>query len=325
MKKSKQLEVNISQIDFNDRSYLVTFESSISQLILSIKQVGLIQPPILEQKSSNKYRIVAGLKRILALQHLKIDNFNAIIYFPQSETPDIELFLLSLYENLGTRSFNNVEKALVLDNLINLFKLSEEQVLNEFLPLLQLGKNKLVLDRYLKLVPLEDNIKIAVAEDFVSIDIAGALVEISSFERQAIFEFFQHLKLGKNRQKEFLRLLREISKINDRSIDNILKRDEIQDILSNVKITLPGKIEHIKIILKRLRYPLYSAVEKKFQILKKDLGLPTNVILRPPPFFEGEKYSIEINFKNQSELTGIVEILTSIIANNKLEKLQTLV
>jgi len=325
MNKPEQIEIHINQIDFNDRSYIFTFESRLSKLITSIKNIGILNSPILEKRADGNFRIVSGLKRILALRHLKIDQLTAQIYYSTNTEPKLELFLFNLYENIGTRHLDIIEKAIIINKLINLFRLSADKVITEFFPLLDLGINKLVFDRYMQIVQLEDNLKRAVAEDFLSFDIAVALPERSRVEGLAIFQLFQKLRLGKNRQKEFFRLLQELSEINNQSIDQLLLNNEIQDVLSNDKITPPRKTDHIKEILKQMRYPLFANVEKNFQKLKKDLKLPPNIILRPPPFFESEKYTIEFSFKNQSDFRKLTEILISIADQNKLAELEFLV
>lgn len=325
MNNIEHKKVFIKQIDFGDRSYIFTYESPISQLINSIKEIGIIHLPILEQKSKDLFRIVSGLKRILALRHLKIDQFDALVYDSQGSKPDLSVFLLNLYQNIGTRTLNTIEKATALHKLIHFFHLTEDDVMAVYFPLLDLGTSKLVLERYLKLVQLEDNIKIAVAEEFISIETAIALLEKSPIERQVIFNLFQQLKLGKNRQKEFLGLLTEISAIDNRPIDLVLLCKKIQDVLLNTKITPPRKTEYIKEILKKMRYPLLASTEENFQQIKKDLKLPPNIILRPPPFFEGEKYTVEFSFKNQTEFKKLTEILKSIADQNKMVKLESLV
>ena len=324
MNKPEQQQVHFSQIDFDDQSYIFTFEPLLSQLINSIKKIGLINPPILEQTSDNSYRIVTGLKRILALGQLKINQFPARIYQSMTRVPILDLFLINFYENIGTRNLNEIEKSIILHKFIHLFQVPEGSVISDFLPLLNPGATKAVLDRYLKLVYLEDNVRIAIVEDFISIDNAITLLEISRVDRQSIFNLFQRLQLGKSNQKELIRLFSEIAKISNRSMVQIVDDKAIQDILSSEKITSPRKIEHIKEVLKRMRYPSFSRVESNFQNLKKDLKLPPNIILRPPPFFEGEKYTIEFSFKNQAEFKKSTGILASIADGNKLAELETL-
>ena len=43
-------------------------------------------------------------------------------------------------------------------------------------------------------------------------------------------------------------------------------------------------------------------LEEKFLNLKKKLGLPKNIKIEPPPSFEGDIYSLQINFRNLAEL-----------------------
>ncbi len=284
-----------------------------------------MHPPILEQKSNNLFRIVSGLKRLLTLRHLKIDQLDALVYRSKYSQPTLSLFLINLYENVGTRTLNTIEKATVLHKLINLFQLPENEVMEEFFPLLDLGANKSVLERYLKLVQLENNLKISIAKDFLSSEISIELLGRSPIERQTIFYLFQQLKLGKNRQKEFLKLLIEISQIDNRSIDQVLLDNEVQNILLNIKITPPRKTEYIKEIFKKMRYPLFTNVEENFQKIKNELKLPTSIILRPPPFFEGDKYTLEFNFKNQAEFRKSIDLLKSIADQNKLIRLESLV
>ena len=324
MNKPEQKQVHFSLIDFDDQSYIFTFEPLLSQLINSIKKIGIVNPPILEQTSDNSYRIVTGLKRILALGQLKVDQFSAKIYQSMTPVPALDLFLINFYENISTRNLNEIEKSIILHKFIHLFQISEENVISEFLPLLNSGANKAVLNRYLKLVFLEDNVRIAIVEDFISVDNALALLEMSRFDRQSIFDLYQRLQLGKSNQKELIRFLSEIAKISNRSIIQIMEDKGIKDILSNEKITSPRKIEHIKEVLKRMRYPSFSRSESNFQNLKKDLKLPPNIILRPPLFFEGEKYKIEFSFKNQAEFNKLTRILASIADQNKLADLETL-
>lgn len=323
MANPELIKISVDQIDFNDPAYIFTFESPSSRLFHSIKKIGVINPPIIEKRVDHNYRIVSGLKRIVALKNLKITQFLARVYYSDRLEPNIELFRLNLYENIGTRHLNQIEKSSVIHKLINLFHVSPEQVIHEFLPLLELTSNNLVLARYLKLAELEDDIKKAVAEDFLSMDIALNLQERSTFERMTILNLFQALRLGKNQQKEVFNLLRDLTTTMSQTIDQIIMRDEIQNILMSDRVNLSRKIEYLKEILRKLRYPVFSRMEKSFQNLKQDLKLPPNIILKPPPFFEGEKYTIEMRFKNQLEFKKLTGILSSIADHNKLTMLES--
>ena len=325
MNKNKFIEVNINQIDFDDQSYIFSFEPDMSQLIASIKNAGIISPPILEYKTDRTYRIVTGSKRIGALVQLKIKKFTARVFYSKNNEPTLDIFLLNLYENIGTRELNIIEKANIIFKLINLFNLPKEQVIKKYLHLLELGTNPKIIDRYLPLIDLDNSIKKAVAEEFISIEIAHSFMNVSQKERLKIFNLFNYMKLGKNRQKEFMRLLQDIKAISSQTIDQILEDEHIQNIIQDKKFTSSIKINRIKDVLKKLRYPNYTKIEEEFNQLKKELKLPPNIMLRAPAFFESEKYSLEMSFKNQNEFTKLVDLLKSIADSEKLLKLEKLV
>jgi hypothetical protein len=289
----------------------------------SIKTIGLINPPVLARKSEQPpYRIVSGLKRILALIHLKIDTFPAHIIEETSDGPDVDLFMLNFYENISTRELNPIEKSTVLNELISTYRKTEEVIAKHYLPLMQLGTNPKILDLYLPLIRLEDNLKIAVIEDFFSPELAVTLLRFSHLDRQKMYELFCALRLGKNRQKEFVRLLDDVSHILDKPIAEIVEQPAIQEILNNEKLTVPLRASGIKSLLTKLRYPRLTLSEEKFNQLKKDLKLPPHIILRASPNFEDDKYSLEIIFRNQTEFESALKILEKISHSKRLSQLE---
>lgn len=321
----EQTEVRIDQIDFNDLSYIFTYDPPLSPLITSISQIGVVTAPVLEQKSEATYRIVAGLKRILALRQLQETKLRATIYHSETGEPDYRVFLFTLYENLGTRTLNVIEKANVIYKLTHRYHISKDIIIKEFLPLLELGENPQVIDRCLNLVELEDYLKLSILENFISIDMALSMQSLSQPERQEVFQFFQELRLGKNQQKEFFRLLQDLSATSKQPVATILRREPLREILSNDRLTSGQKMNRIKENLLRLRYPRFSNTEAAFGELKRELRLPPGINFHPPPFFEGKNYRIDFNFMNADDFEKILKILNSIAAEHKLEKLDRLV
>lgn len=325
MVQFKQAEIFINQIDLTDQSYIFTYDPPLSTLITSIRQIGIINPPVLEQKSETTYRIVAGLKRILALKQLKETKLRATIYHTETGEPDYRMFLFALYENLGTRALNVIEKANILYKLFHRYKISQNTIKKEFLPLLGLGENPQVIDRYVKLVELEDDLKLSILEDFISIDMAVSMQKLARTERQVIFQLFQELKLGKNQQKEFFRLLLDLSVSREQPVATILSADPIRAVLSDARLASGHKMNKIKENLFKLRYPRFSKTEDAFGELKRELRLPPSINFHPPPFFEGNNYRIDFVFKSASDYEKILKVLNSIAAEHKLEKLDRLV
>lgn len=317
-------QIKLSQIDFNDNSYRITFNPDISKLVVSIKRVSILNHPILEKTAQDSYRIVCGYKRLLALKQLNKDKISAY-YFETNETsPSLQLFVITIFENLGTRSLNIIEQANIVHKLVTTFHVPDEIIAKQFLPELDLGTNPKLINRFLKLFTLKDFLKKAIVNDFLSLDSALSISKLDETEAGQIFDLFHFLKFGKNKQKEFLRLVYDISNGSQTSISEIINREHIQKIVQDVKLTSPVKINRIMAQLKKLRYPQFSKVEEKFDLFKKDLKLPPSMILRPPDFFEGEKFSFELIFKDQSEFKKMVEQLNQFAEQNKMTTLENL-
>ncbi len=322
--KPQLTEVQLSQIDFDDESYIVAFKPDLGQLAASIKNVGVLYPLILEKKTPLCYRIVCGYKRLLVLKQLMTESAAALCFESENFQPSLSLFQIALFENIGSRQLNLVEKAHVVHKLKYLFEVPDEKIAAHFLPFLELGHNPTVIERLLKISVLEDYLKQSIIDDFVTAETAFSLSELEKHVAKQVFDLFVSLKIGKNNQREFLQFFRDISKASSITISNIMEKPEIQAILRDEKLTAPVKINRLKDQLKKLRYPRFSVVEEKFDQFKKSLKLPPSLMLRPPAFFEGEKFSFELNFKNQAEFKKLVRQLNQFAEENRMKELEKL-
>jgi ParB-like chromosome segregation protein Spo0J len=316
--------IKLNEINFNDDSYLITFNPDISKLVASIKKVSILNHPILEKTAKDSYRIVCGYKRLLALKQLNRKKISAYYFETRDTFPLLELFLFTIFENVATRALNIIEQANIVHKLVTTFHVPDEIIAKKFLPELDLGTNPKLINRFLKIYTLKDFLKKAIVDDFLSLDSALSISQLGKKEARQIFDLFLFLKIGKNKQKEFLRLVNDISKASQSAISDIINDAEIQQTVRDAKLTSPIKINRIKAQLKKLRYPHYSKVEEKFDLFKKELKLPPNMILRAPDFFEGEKFSFELKFKDQSEFNKMIEQLKQFVDQNKMKTLEKL-
>ena len=104
----------ISMEDIDDRPnrpYCMSFEFDLTPLIRSIEKVGFINLPLLIRNEDKTLDVVLGFRRIKALKSLGWEKIPCKI-FSESEMSPLECLLLSLNDNLATRTFNEVEKAM---------------------------------------------------------------------------------------------------------------------------------------------------------------------------------------------------------------------
>jgi len=300
--------IPLQQIDLSDDTFSVNYLPDLEKLRSSIEEIGLIQPVLLKKKSDG-YQIICGFRRISVMKELGKSEIESKV-FEEKEMDEFQLFSLCLHENLTTRGFNAVEKAIALDKLTHCFQIDPAAVIKTFLPFFSLEPNEKILNTYLSLARMEDEIKTYVLKEEVSRSNIRRLSTLTPDNRMAVLSLISPLKLGENRLREILTLLEEISRRNQCKEKDIVQRPEIQAVLSQKELTPSQKTERIKKVLTDLRYPKLNQMEKAFEKRRKDLNLPSNISLHHPPFFEGKRLRVEFQFETKEEYQGILSALS---------------
>ncbi len=300
-------KIPLQQIDLSDDTFSVNYLPDLQKLRSSIEEIGLIQPVILRKKSGG-YQIVCGFRRISVLKELGKSEIESKV-FEEKEMDEFQFFSLSLHENLTTRGFNTVEKAIALDKLIHRFQMDPDIVLKTFLPLFLLEPNEKILNTFLSLAQMEEETKAYVLREEVSRSNIRKFATLNPDDRIAILSLISSLKLGENRLREILTLLEEISRRNQNRVREIVQRPEIQAVLSQKELTPSQKTERVKKILMDLRYPKMHQLEEGFEKKKKGLNLPSSVTLHHQPFFEGRGLRVQFQFETMEEYQAVLSAL----------------
>ena len=303
--------IPLQQIDLSDDTFSVSYLPDVQKLRSSIEEIGLIQPVFLRKKSGG-YQIVCGFRRISVLKELGKSEIESKV-FEEKEMDEFQFFSLSLHENLTTRGFNTVEKAIALDKLIHRFQMDPDIVLQTFLPLFLLEPNEKILNTFLSLAQMEEETKAYVLREEVSRSNIRKFATLDPDDRIAILSLISSLKLGENRLREILTLLEEISRRNQNRVREIVQRPEIQAVLSQKELTPSQKTERVKKILVDLRYPKMHQLEEEFEKKKKGLNLPSSVTLHHQPFFEGRGLRVQFQFETMEEYKAVLSTLSQLV------------
>jgi ParB/RepB/Spo0J family partition protein len=311
--------IPLNQIDLSDDTFSVNFMPDLKNLRSSIQTAGLIQPVLLRKKKDS-YQIVCGFRRVVILKGLGILGIPAMIY-EGKERKDLGLFTLALQENLTTRGFNTIEIAVALNKLIHSFMVERSEVIKSYLPLFPLEPNEKILDTYLSLARMEDEIKVYVLQGEVSRSNIRLLAKICSEDRIALSPFLSILKLGENRLREVLTLLSEISRRERVSIKEIINHPEIEAIVSLSELTPIQRTERVKRALMALRHPKMRQMEEEFEKKRRALHLAPAVSLQHPPYFEGKELKMEFQFRTMEEYRAIVDSLSRLAGKEEFKEL----
>jgi ParB family chromosome partitioning protein len=303
-------KIPLQQIDLSDDIFSVNYLPDFKNLRSSIEEVGLIQPVLLRKRLGG-YQVICGFRRISVMKELGKSEIESRV-FEEKEMNEFQLFSFSLHENLTTRGFNTIEKAIALDKLIHRFQIDHAIVIKTFLPSFSLEPNEKILNTYLSLARMEDEIKRYVLEEEVSRSNIRRLATLNPDDRMVILSLISQLKLGENRLREILTLLEEISRRNQCAEKDIVQRPDIQAILSQKELTPSHKTERVKKVLMGLRYPKRHQMEEEFEKRRRNLNLPSNLLIHHQPFFEGRGLRVEFQFETMEEYRSIVLSLSQL-------------
>jgi ParB family chromosome partitioning protein len=312
-------KISLQQIDLSDETFSVSYMADLGRLRSSIEELGLIQPVLLREKRDG-YQIVSGFRRISIFHEMGDPEIEARV-LEDREADDFRLFSISLHENLATRGFNTVEKAIALEKLVHRFRIEPIVAVKTFLPLFSLEPNEKILNTYLSLALMEDEVKRYVLKEEVSRFNIRIFSAFTPEDRMALLSLISPLKLGENHLREMLTLLEEISRRDRCSVREIVGRPEIEAILSQRELTPSQRAERVRRVLMDFRFPAMRQWEEKFEKKRKELNLPSNVSLHHFPFFEGTGLRVEFQFKTVEEYRNILQSLSTLAHKKGFEEM----
>lgn len=292
MKKKK---LYLEEIFLEDERFRISYYFSLEKMILSLKSVGLVNPPLVSFRDKH-FILVSGWKRVLAYFKLPLSSLPVFVI---QEEDDLKTFLTAFYENLATREFSLLEKAEIL-NRLKKFGEDKKKIIRHFMPLLNIPSTLSHYESFLAFSQFEPEVKRIIYEKNMPFSSAKLFAGFAPQERRLLLPLLS--PLSQNKVKEVLEDLKEISKKNDISAKKILSSKEIQDIMGSERLSLLQKADKIRLFLKRRRYPTLSSWKESFDSLVKKLQWPKNIMVKPSPFFEEENFSINFAFGNSEEL-----------------------
>jgi hypothetical protein len=282
----------------------------------SIDHVGMLTPPLLIEKKSG-YKIVCGFRRVEACRRLGWEDLEARIL--DSDTKKFECITYAITDNALQRPLNLIEQSKSIHLLDDFFK--DVEALSESLSIMGLPSNPSLIKKIKELYHLPELIRSGIGSNTISLAMALELGRLQPEAGECLAKLFQTLTLSLNKQREILRLVKEISLREDISMLKVVEDVNLQKILRNKNLDRNQKIREIRVYLKQWRFPVITATEKKFEKHVKKLKLGSGTKLIPPDNFEGTTYTLKITFKNLIELKDRMNIVDEVIKNPALKEI----
>lgn len=173
-KKSGETLVNITKVEPNREQPRKNFdEDALEELAESIKQFGLLQP-ILVQDRNTYYEIIAGERRWRAAKKAGLKEVPVII----KNLTNQEIVEISLIENIQREDLNPIEEAQAYKRLLTEFNLKQDEVAD------RVSKSRTAVTNSMRLLKLTDEVQQMVIDDMISTGHARALISIENPEQQ---------------------------------------------------------------------------------------------------------------------------------------------
>lgn len=179
-KKEEQTEsssetlVKITMVEPNRDQPRKNFdEDALQELADSIKQFGLLQP-ILVQQRDGYYEIVAGERRWRAAKLAGLKEVPVII----RNLTEQEIVEISLIENIQRENLNPIEEAQAYKKLLTEFNLKQDEVAE------RVSKSRAAVTNSMRLLKLSDEVQQMVISDMISTGHARALLAIEDADEQ---------------------------------------------------------------------------------------------------------------------------------------------
>jgi ParB family chromosome partitioning protein len=163
-------EIELINISANPKQPRTNFdEDQLTELALSIKEVGLLQPPVVRSLGNGKYQLIMGERRFRAAMLAGLKTIPVII----RQTSDDQLLREAIVENIHRSQLNPLEEAAAYQQLLNDFNYTHDELA------VKLSKSRPVITNTMRLLNLPVSVQRRVAAAVISAGHARALLSLT--------------------------------------------------------------------------------------------------------------------------------------------------
>ena len=229
--KGPETLVKITKVEPNREQPRKNFdEDALQELADSIKQFGLLQP-ILVQDRKDYYEIIAGERRWRAAKLAGLKEVPVII----RNYTEQEIVEISLIENIQREDLNPIEEAQAYKRLLTEFHLKQDEVAE------RVSKSRAAVTNSIRLLKLSDEVQQMVIDEMISTGHARALLAVENPEEQ--YALAQRIFDEKLSVRDVEKLVKNLHKpAKPKKLDDKTMQVIYQDIEEKLKQKLSTKV-----------------------------------------------------------------------------------
>ena len=227
----KETMVNITKIEPNRTQPRKNFnEDALQELADSIKQFGIVQPLIVQDRKDH-YEIIAGERRWRAAKKAGLKEVPVII----KNYTEQEIVEISIIENIQREDLNPIEEALAYKRLLEEFDLKQDQVAE------RVSKSRTAVTNSMRLLKLCDKVQQMIIDEMITTGHARAILSIENPDEQ--YNLAQRIFDEKLSVREVEKIMKNMGKPAKNTKTKDTKLEVIyQDIEEKLKQKLGAKV-----------------------------------------------------------------------------------
>lgn len=312
--------ISLSQVDWGEETFAIPGYVSDEGLERSLEMVGLLMPPTLWEKTSERFVIIDGFKRLFRLKD-RCDRLQAVIY--PSGYGESRLLRFRLETKIFSRPLNLAEKVHILAKYASLA--SSEELQRRICPALGLSGAPDTLSLWCAIAAWPARHLSFLAHDVIAEKTALLLAPFSETDREAFFQLMQALRCSASLQMEILERCDDITRRDGVGLQQLLETPEIQAIVKDGDRNRREKTAAVRELLYRWRFPRLVQKMTNTQRAIAQLPLPQAVSLSPPPQLEGDVWELKLRFRTPKELAASIHALAALVKTSAFDLLFHLV
>ena len=192
--------VDIDKVEPNKEQPRKNFdEDALLELSESIKQFGILQPLLVQDKDTY-YEIIAGERRWRAAKLAGLKKVPVII----KKLTDQEIVEISLIENIQRENLNPIEEAIAYKRLLTEFNLKQDEVAE------RVSKSRTAVTNSMRLLKLNEKVQQMLVDEMLTTGHARALLGIEDQEEKYVIA--QNLFDEKMSVRDIEKLVKKLQK-----------------------------------------------------------------------------------------------------------------
>ena len=231
VEKPVEIKLGINKIEPNrDQPRKKFDEESLQELADSIRQFGVLQPLIVQERE-DYYEIIAGERRWRAAKLAGLKEVPVVI----RKMSEQEIVEISLIENIQRENLNPIEEAEAYRRLLTEFHLKQEEVAE------RVAKSRTAVTNSMRLLKLDERVQQMVIEGMLSTGHARALLSVEDPEIQ--FQMANKVYNEKLSVRDVEKLVKRIGKTKPVKKERNFQQDAVyKDLEERMKASLGTKV-----------------------------------------------------------------------------------